>query len=389
MRTQVVIVGGGPSGLLLGQLLHKAGIDNVILERQTREYVLGRIRAGVLEWGSVETLRRAGVGDRMDTEGMVHDGIRLAGSNRMFRVSLKERTGKSVMVYGQTEITADLYEARDEAGLRTIHEALGVAIHDPDTNSPFVTYTIGDTSHRIDCDFVAGCDGFYGVARKTIPASVLRTFERVYPYGWLGVLSETRPASDEVLYSHHPEGFALCSMRNAQLSRYYIQVHDKESVENWSDEAFWDALRKRLPDDIAGSLVTGPSVEKSIARLRSFVAEPMRWGRMFLVGDAAHIVPPTGAKGLNLAISDVHYLSEGLIGHYDGSGDDGIETYSDRALKRVWGATRFSWWFTQTMHPFPGQTDFDGRMQEADLAYLERSEVAQTSLAENYIGLPY
>lgn len=389
MRTQVVIVGGGPAGLLLGQLLHRAGIDNIILERQTRDYVMGRIRAGVLEWGSVETLRRAGVGARMDSEGIVHDGIRLADTNRLFRVSLKERTGKSVMVYGQTEITSDLYQARDVAGLQTIHEALGVAIRDPDTDAPFVTYTVGDTSHRIDCDFVAGCDGFYGVARKTIPQDVLRTFERVYPYGWLGVLSETTPASEEVLYINHPNGFALCSMRNENLSRYYIQVPEKDSVENWSDDAFWGELRGRLPGEIAASLVTGPSVEKSIARLRSFVTEPMRWGRLFLAGDAAHIVPPTGAKGLNLAISDVHYLAEGLIGHFDGSGDDGIERYSDRALARVWGATRFSWWFTQTMHPFPGQSNFDARMQEADLAYLERSDVAQTALAENYIGLPY
>jgi p-hydroxybenzoate 3-monooxygenase len=373
----------------LGQLLHRAGIDNIILERQTRDYVQGRIRAGVLEWGSVETLRRSGVGARMDAEGQVHDGIWLADTNRMFRVSLKERTGKSVMVYGQTEITADLYQARDAAGLQTIHEALGVAIRDSDTDAPFVTYTVGDTSHRIDCDFIAGCDGFYGVARKTMPEDVLRTYERVYPYGWLGVLSETAPASEEVLYAHHPNGFSLCSMRNTELSRYYIQVSDGDSVENWSDDAFWAELRTRLPGEIAENLITGPSVEKSIARLRSFVAEPMRWGRLFLVGDAAHIVPPTGAKGLNLAISDVHYLSEGLIARYDGSGDDGIESYSDRALARVWGATRFSWAFTQAMHPFPGQSDFDGRMQAADLAYLEHSETAQTALAESYIGLPY
>ena len=388
MRTQVCIIGGGPSGLLLSQLLHNAGIDTVVLERQSRDYVLSRIRAGVLEWGSVEMLRKAGVGARMDAEGFVHGGTYLAARNRGFRIAFDELVGKQVMVYGQTEVTRDLYAARDRAGGVVVHEAKGVKPHDLDTDSPYVTYLKDGKVVRIDCDFVAGCDGFHGPCRKEIPADVLREYERVYPFGWLGVLSETPPVSHELIYANHARGFALCSMRNANLSRYYVQCPLTDTVEQWSDQAFWDELRRRIPEDAAEALVTGPSIEKSIAPLRSFVAEPMRWGRLFLVGDAAHIVPPTGAKGLNLAIGDVHYLSEGLIQYYQGD-DEGIETYSARALARVWKSERFSWSLTTMLHRFPEQSAFDQRMQEAELDYLETSVAAQRVVAENYVGLPY
>ncbi|MDU8946202.1 4-hydroxybenzoate 3-monooxygenase [Ovoidimarina sediminis] len=388
MRTQVCIIGGGPSGLLLSQLLHRSGVDTVVLERQSREYVLGRIRAGVLEWGSVETLRAAGVGARMDRDGDPHTGIELAARNRGFRIDLEAFTGKRVMVYGQTEITADLYAARDAMGGVVIDRAEGVTLHDLDRDAPYVTYRRNGTEHRIDCDFVAGCDGFHGVSRKSMPASVLKEYERVYPFGWLGVLSETPPATKEILYANHERGFALCSMRNPSLSRYYIQVPLDEKAENWSDEAFWDELRRRLPPDIADGMVTGPSVEKSVAPLRSFVAEPMQWGRLFLVGDAAHIVPPTGAKGLNLAVGDVHYLWKALEAEYGGYAG-AVRGYSDRALARVWNAMRFSWSFTMTMHRFPEQTGYDQRMQETEISYLEQSDSAQRVLAEQYVGLPY
>lgn len=388
MRTQVCIIGGGPAGLLLSQLLHRAGIESVILERRSRDYVLSRIRAGVLEWGSVEMLREAGVGDRMDREGFLHEGVYLAAQNRGFRVDFKARTGKPVMVYGQTEVTHDLYAARDAMGGVIIDEAEGVTPHGVDTDAPHVTYVKDGTEHRIDCDFVAGCDGFHGVSRKTIPASVLREYERVYPFGWLGVLSRTPPCAEELIYANHERGFALCSMRNENLSRYYIQAPVDDPLEKWSDDAFWGELRRRIPQDVAESMVTGPSIEKSIAPLRSFVAEPMRWGRLFLVGDAAHIVPPTGAKGLNLAVSDVHYLYHGLVQHYQGD-DEGIDRYSEKALSRVWKATRFSWWFTTTMHRFPDQTAFDQNIQESELSYLESSEAAQTVLAEQYVGIPF
>ncbi len=388
MRTQVCIIGGGPAGLLLSQLLHRAGIDTIILERRSRDYVLSRIRAGVLEWGSVQMLREAGVGDRMDREGFPHEGVYLAAQNRGFRIDFKARTGKPVMVYGQTEVTHDLYAARDAMGGVIIDEAEGVTPHGVDTDAPHVTYVKDGAEHRIDCDFVAGCDGFHGVSRKTIPASVLREYERVYPFGWLGVLSRTPPCAEELIYANHERGFALCSMRNENLSRYYIQAPVDDPLEKWSDDAFWDELRRRIPQDVAESMVTGPSIEKSIAPLRSFVAEPMRWGRLFLVGDAAHIVPPTGAKGLNLAVSDVHYLYHGLVQHYQGD-DEGIDRYSEKALSRVWKATRFSWWFTTTMHRFPDQTAFDQNIQESELAYLESSEAAQTVLAEQYVGIPF
>lgn len=388
MRIQVCIIGAGPSGLLLSQLLHRAGVDTIVLERRSRAYVLSRIRAGVLEEGSAGMLRAAGVGDRMDREGFVHDGVFLSSQNRSFRIDFKELTGKSVMVYGQTEVTADLYEARDRMDGVVIHEAEAVQPHDLDADAPFVTYVKDGTEHRIDCDYVAGCDGFHGVSRTCIPERVLREVERVYPFGWLGVLSRTPPVSHELIYAGHERGFALCSMRNENLSRYYVQTPLTDTPEDWPDNRFWDELRRRIPAEAADTLVTGPSIEKSIAPLRSFVAEPMAWGRLFLVGDAAHIVPPTGAKGLNLAFSDVHYLSEALIAEYGGE-TGASSTYSEKALARVWKATRFSWWFTTTMHRFPDQTDFDQKIQNSELDYLSTSRAAQATMAEQYVGIPY
>jgi len=389
MRTQVLIIGGGPAGLLLSQLLHRQGIDTVVLERRSRDYVLARIRAGVLETGMVDLLREAGAGERMDREGMVHEGTYLALSNRGFRIDFRQLTGGSVMVYGQTELTQDLYQARDAIDGQVLHEVDGVQIHDLDTDSPHVSFTKDGSEQRIDCDYITGCDGFHGVSRKAIDPAVLREFERVYPFGWLGVLSQTPPVSEELIYASHERGFALCSMRNQNLSRYYLQVPLQDSIEQWSDDAFWDELKRRIPVAAAESIVTGESIEKSIAPLRSFVAEPMSWGRLFLCGDAAHIVPPTGAKGLNLAASDVYYLSRALQQHYNDHDDHGIETYSATALSRVWKAERFSWSMTRLLHRFPDQSPFDWRMQQADLEYLESSVAAQTSLAENYIGLPY
>jgi len=358
------------------------------LERQSQDYVLARVRAGVLEWGTVEMLNEAGVGARMEKEGFVHTGTYLAARNKGFRIDFDQLIGKKVMVYGQTEVTRDLYAARASMDGVVIHGTEGVALHALDTDAPFVTFTKDGTEHRIDCDYVAGCDGFHGPSRKAIPANVLKEYERVYPFGWLGVLSHTPPVSHELIYANHERGFALCSMRNANLSRYYVQCPLTDKVEDWSDSAFWDELKRRIPEDAAETLVTGPTIEKSIAPLRSFVAEPMRWGRLFLVGDAAHIVPPTGAKGLNLAASDVHYLYHGLVQFYQGD-DEGVTKYSEKALARVWKSERFSWSLTTMLHRFPNQSAFDQRMQEADLDYLESSDAAKKVLAENYVGLPF
>lgn len=389
MRKQVCIIGGGPSGLLLSQLLRLKGIDTVVLERKTREYVLGRIRAGVLETGFVNLMREAGVSKRMDEEGFVHDGTIVSFGGEQFRVDFTKHTNTPVVIYGQTEVTRDLYDAHEETNGQIIFNVEDVVINGADTDTPYVTYKVGGLEQRIDCEYVAGCDGFHGVSRKTIPDSVRKEYEKVYPFGWLGILSETPPVNEELIYANSERGFALCSMRNANLSRYYVQCPLTDNVDDWSDDAFWDELKKRIPPEAADQLVTGPSIEKSIAPLRSFVTEPMRWGRLFLCGDAAHIVPPTGAKGLNTAASDIHYLYHALIQYYvDGDGN-GLELYSQKALERVWKAERFSWWMTNLLHRFPDQTEFDLKMQRADLTYLRDSEAAQKSFAENYVGLPY
>ncbi len=389
MRTQVAIIGSGPSGLLLGQLLHNAGIDTIILEQKSKPYVLGRIRAGVLEQGAVELIEAAGAGARMRAEGLIHDGTEIAFRGTRQRIDFKGLTGKSVMVYGQTEVTLDLMDARDASGAPTVYEALDVSVHGIEGDRPQVEWTKGGKIQSVECDFVAGCDGFHGVSRKVIPATALKTFERVYPFGWLGVLVEKPPVSDELIYVNHESGFALCSMRSPTRSRYYLQCRLDDHVDEWSDDKFWEELARRLDPATARGLQTGPSIEKSIAPLRSFVAEPMRFGRLFLAGDAAHIVPPTGAKGLNLAASDIAYLSRALIDHYKNGADDGLDNYSARALARVWKAQRFSWWMTQVLHTFPESSGFDRRVQAAELEYLFGSRAAQTALAENYVGLPY
>ncbi|SFA85179.1 p-hydroxybenzoate 3-monooxygenase [Poseidonocella pacifica] len=388
MRTQVVIIGGGPSGLLLSQLLMRQGIDTVVLERRERDYVLSRIRAGVLEAGTVQLLTEAGVGERLAKEGHPHDGFFLTNDDEMIRVSF-EGTGRKSTVYGQTEVTRDLYDAQDALGARILHRVDDVAPHDVDSDKPYVTFTRDGQSHRVDCDFIAGCDGFHGVSRSAIPSEKRQAFEKVYPFGWLGILSETPPVSEELIYANHTRGFALCSMRNPALSRYYIQAPSSDDAANWSDQAFWDELRRRLPGDVADALITGPSIEKSIAPLRSFVSEPMQWGRLFLCGDAAHIVPPTGAKGLNLAVSDVYYLSRALIEHYVEGGDERLNRYSQDALSRVWKAVRFSWHMTTLLHRFPETDEFDRRMQQVELQTLAESELARRLVAENYTGLPF
>ncbi|MCA6109194.1 4-hydroxybenzoate 3-monooxygenase [Bradyrhizobium cenepequi] len=388
MRSKVAIIGAGPAGLLLGQLLHAYGVDNVILERQTADYVLGRIRAGLLEEGTVRLLDEVGAGMRAHREGLIHHGLELAFGGARHRIDMHAATGKTVMIYGQTEVTLDLMNARQKAGLTTIYQAADVQPHDFDTDHPRVSYVKDGKAGEIACDFIAGCDGFHGVSRASVPASAIKTYERIYPFGWLGILSDTPPVSHELIYNNHERGFALCTMRSMHRSRYYVQCPLDDHIDQWSDERFWDELKRRLDQKAADELVTGPSIEKSIAPLRSFVAEPMRFGRMFLAGDAAHIVPPTGAKGLNLAASDVHYLSQALREYYDEKSSACINNYSAKALARVWKAVRFSWWMTSMLHKFPDQGEFGARIQLAELEYLVSSKAASTSLSENYVGLP-
>ncbi len=393
MRTQVAIIGAGPSGLLLGQLLFKAGIDAVIIERHSAEYVLGRVRAGVLEQVCVDLLDEAGVGARMHKDGLVHGGFEMLFKGQRHRIDMRQLTGgKTVMVYGQTEVTHDLMDARTAQGLSTIYSASNVSVHDFDGNKPFVRYETdgpnGKQHHELQCDFIAGCDGFHGVCRASVPPGAIAHYDKVYPFGWLGILADVPPVSHELIYANTERGFALCSMRSTTRSRYYVQCDLSDKPEQWTDEAFWQELRLRLDPAARERLVTGPSIEKSIAPLRSFVAEPMRFGCLFLAGDAAHIVPPTGAKGLNLAASDVKYLSSALIEHYRDHSQAGIDSYSDRCLRRVWKAERFSWWFTSLMHRFPDTAGFGQKVQEAELDYLIHSHAASTSLAENYVGLP-
>ncbi len=389
MRTKVAIIGAGPAGLLLGQLLHLYGIDNVILERQTPDYVLGRIRAGLLEEGTVALLDEVGAAQRAHREGLVHHGVELAFGGARHRIDMHASTGKTVMIYGQTEVTRDLMKARADAGLTTVYQAADVAPHDFDSDRPRVSYVKDGVGHEMACDFIAGCDGFHGVSRQSVPASAIATFERVYPFGWLGILSETPPVSHELIYTNHERGFALCTMRSMHRSRYYLQCPLDDHTDQWPDDRFWDELKRRLDRKAVDHLVTGPSIEKSIAPLRSFVAEPMRFGRMFLAGDAAHIVPPTGAKGLNLAASDVHYLSQALREFYDENSNAGIDAYSAKALGRVWKAVRFSWWMTSMLHKFPDTGEFGARIQLAELDYLVSSKAAAASLSENYVGLPF
>lgn len=389
MRTKVAIIGAGPAGLLLGQLLHTYGIDNIILERQTAEYVLGRIRAGLLEEGTVKLLDEVGVGGRAHHEGLVHDGIELAFGGARHRIDMKGLTGKTVMIYGQTEVTLDLMNARKAAGLATVYQAADVTPHDFDTDHPRLTYVKDGITHEIDCDFIAGCDGFHGISRASVKPDAIEEFERVYPFGWLGILSETPPLSHELIYNNHERGFALCTMRSTHRSRYYLQCSLDDHVDNWPDKRFWDELKRRLDPKAASDLITGPSIEKSIAPLRSYVAEPMRFGRMFLAGDAAHIVPPTGAKGLNLAASDAHYLASAFREYYDERSSAGIDHYSTTALSRVWKAVRFSWWMTSMLHKFEDTGSIGARIQVAELDYVCSSKAAMTSLAENYVGLPF
>lgn len=390
MNTQVAIIGAGPSGLLLGQLLHNAGIKTVILERQTPEYVLGRIRAGILENGTVELLREAGVSRRMDAEGLIHHGVEFLFANQRIPVPLSELTGgKTVMVYGQTEVTRDLMEARQACGAQTIYGVEQVELHDLKNDKPFVTFVKNGETCRLECDFVAGCDGFHGVSRQSIPRDILREYESIWPFGWLGLLADTPAVNHELIYAHHERGFVLCSQRSLTRSRYYLQVPLSDKVEQWSDERFWGELKRRLPDELSQKLVTGHSLEKSIAPLRSYVVEPMQYGRMFLVGDAAHIVPPTGAKGLNLAVSDVNYLWRILRQYYRHGREDLLSHYSQLALNRVWKGERFSWFMTHLLHDFQDKSAFDRKMQEADRQYYLGSRAGLTTIAENYVGLPY
>lgn len=390
MKTQVTIIGAGPSGLLLGQLLHKAGIRTLIIERQTPEYVLGRIRAGILESGTVDLLREAGVAKRMDREGLIHRGVEFIFDGKRIPVPLSELTdGKNVMVYGQTEVTRDLMQARNESDAPTIYGVSQVMIHDAKSDRPSVTFEKDGEYCRVECDFIAGCDGFHGVSRQSIPRDVIREYESVWPFGWLGLLADTPPVNPELIYAHHQRGFVLCSQRSLTRSRYYLQVPLSEQVEAWSDERFWAELKSRLPHELAEKLVTGHSLEKSIAPLRSYVVEPMQYGKLFLVGDAAHIVPPTGAKGLNLAASDVNYLWRILTQYYHAGRTDLLARYSQLALNRVWKGERFSWFMTHLLHDFQDKSEFDRKMQEADRHYYLESVAGLTTIAENYVGLPF
>ncbi|WP_417684133.1 4-hydroxybenzoate 3-monooxygenase [Roseibium sp.] len=390
MRTQVVIIGAGPSGLLLSQLLHLSGVDCVVLERRSPDYVLSRIRAGVLEQGMVEMLKRAGVADRMHKEGLPHDGFAISVGETRLRIDLKGLTGgKRVMVYGQTEVTKDLMDAHVARDAQVVYEAENVTPLDFDGDSPRVTYEKDGVTHEIACDFICGCDGFHGVSRAAVPEGAITEYEKVYPFGWLGILSYVKPVDHELIYANHANGFALASMRSHTLSRYYIQVPAGTDVNKWTDDAIWDELKIRLGEEAAAKIETGPSIEKSVAPLRSFVAEPLRFGRMMLAGDAGHIVPPTGAKGLNLAASDIHYLSTALIEYYGEKSSAGIDNYSQHALARIWKAERFSWWMTTLLHQFPELGAFNARMQQAEMDYLASSHAAQVSLAENYVGLPF
>jgi p-hydroxybenzoate 3-monooxygenase len=388
MRIQVAIIGAGPAGLLLGQLLHRRGVESVILERQSREHVLRRIRAGLLERGTVDLLIEAGCGDNVLQKGWTHTGIELSAGGARHRVDLEALAGKTVTIYGQTEVTRDLMAARQDSGLPTVYQAQEASLHDLDGGSPKVRWLENGVERELVCDFVAGCDGYHGVSRASAAPEALKVYERIYPFGWLGILSETPPVSEELIYVSHPRGFALCTMRSRTRSRYYLQCAPDDNVANWPDGRFWAELRERLDPAAAGRLVTGPSIEKSIAPLRSFVVEPMRFGRLFLAGDAAHIVPPTGAKGLNLAASDVHYLAEALASFYSNGSETALNKYSDRALARVWKAERFSWWMTSLLHLFPDSSPFERKMQAAELEYVVSSQAAMAALAENYVGLP-
>ena len=389
MKTTVAIIGAGPSGLLLGQLLTKAGIDNVVLEAKTPDYILGRIRAGVLEQGMVDLLREAGAGERMDKEGLIHEGFNISWRGKLHRIDLEKYSGgDTVMVYGQTEVTKDLMDVRAASGAKTFYEAKNVQPHDIESEHPYLTFEHGGELFRLDCDYIAGCDGFHGVSRKSIPADKITEYERVYPFGWLGVLSDTPPATEELIYAHHPRGFALCSMRSETRSRYYIQCSLDDKVEQWSDERFWDELKRRLPQDVADNMVTGPSIEKSIAPLRSFVVEPLQYGRLFLVGDAGHIVPPTGAKGLNLAASDVHALYTLMKQAVLDKQPDALTRYSEIALRRIWKAEQFSWWMTNLLHDLDTSA-FEAKMQDAQLEHLLETEAGLTLIATQYVGLPY
>lgn len=387
MRTQVAIIGAGPAGLMLGRLLQLAGIEAVILERKSADYVLSRIRAGVLEQGTADLLQKVGIGARVAAEGLPHDGIEMCFDGDLQRIDFMARVGRRVTVYGQTEMTRDLMEARQASAAPTIYEAADVALHDIDSAHPRVTWRKDGVTHSLDCDYIAGCDGFHGVSRASVPERSLTLFDRHYPFGWLGILVDQPPVSEELIYAHHERGFALCSMRSMTRSRYYVQVPEGEKTENWSDQRFWDELRSRINPDAAERMKIGPSIEKSIAPLRSFVAEPLRFGSLFLAGDAAHIVPPTGAKGLNLAISDVTMLGDALIEFYVERSKAGLDAYSTKALARIWKAERFSWWMTSLLHTFPETGSFGRRIQRADFDYLCGSVAAQTSLAENYTGL--